>query len=328
MNKQKPINLTLNFLNEMGVAANNDYAFINREMGIVNSMYEMNNRFFHVGQPYRTKEMRILRGLRGSARMSVNLMEYTIKEHTIGLIPPNALLQIVDISGDYDIQALAADSNFIPTQQHSILTDWHTQQAFFLDNHVEEWRRTGTFFSLIWDAVHLQPYRREVVQHLITSLLYNVHYLQDNYHRDELLRPSRHEELFRRFITLVNEYCKTQHRLLRRPPLPVTPLPEHRHPRRQRTHRRRVGQPGRRPRSQGTAEAQRPAHLSDSRRTTLPEPIVLQQILQADDGHDAAGVSADVKNTALLPNPFNPEATSYRRPASSCLRQTFSIRRS
>lgn len=211
MNKQKPINLTLNFLNEMGVAANNDYAFINREMGIVNSMYEMNNRSFHVGQPYRTKEMRILRGLRGSARMSVNLMEYTIKEHTIGLIPPNALLQIVDISGDYDIQALAADSKFIPTQQHSILTDWHTQQAFFLDNHVEEWRRTGTFFSLIWDAVHLQPYRREVVQHLITSLLYNVHYLQDNYHRDELLRPSRHEELFRRFITLVNEYCKTQH---------------------------------------------------------------------------------------------------------------------
>lgn len=210
MNKQKPINLTLNFLNEMGVAANNDYAFINREMGIVNSMYEMNNRFFHVGQPYRTKEMRILRGLRGSARMSVNLMEYTIKEHTIGLIPPNALLQIVDISGDYDIQALAADSNFIPTQQHSILTDWHTQQAFFLDNHVEEWQRTGIFFSLIWDAVHLQPYRREVVQHLITSLLYNYHYLQDNYHRDKLLHPSRHEELFRRFITLVNEHCKTQ----------------------------------------------------------------------------------------------------------------------
>ncbi len=210
MNKQKPIDLTLNFLNEMGVAANNDYAFINREMGIVNSMYEMNNRFFHVGQPYRTKEMRILRGLRGSARMSVNLMEYTIKEHTIGLIPPNALLQIVDISGDYDIQALAADNNFIATQQHGILTDWHTQQAFFLENHVEEWRRTGTFFSLIWDAVHLQPYRREVVRHLITSLLYNFHYLQADCRRDELLRPSRQEELFRRFIKLVNEHCKTQ----------------------------------------------------------------------------------------------------------------------
>ena len=34
MNRQKPIDLTLNFLNEMGVATDNDYAFINREMGI------------------------------------------------------------------------------------------------------------------------------------------------------------------------------------------------------------------------------------------------------------------------------------------------------
>lgn len=46
MNKPKPINLTLHFLNELGVATNNEFAFINREMGIVKSMYEMNNLFF------------------------------------------------------------------------------------------------------------------------------------------------------------------------------------------------------------------------------------------------------------------------------------------
>lgn len=41
--------------------------------------------------------------------MSVNLIEYTIKKHTIGIIPPNALLQIIDMSNEYDIQALAID---------------------------------------------------------------------------------------------------------------------------------------------------------------------------------------------------------------------------
>lgn len=44
MEHQKPIHLTLDFLNGIGVAANNDYAFINREMGIVSSMCGMNNR--------------------------------------------------------------------------------------------------------------------------------------------------------------------------------------------------------------------------------------------------------------------------------------------
>ena len=210
MNKPKPINLTLHFLNELGVATNNEFAFINRETGTAKSMYEMNNRFFHTGQPYRIKEGRILRGIKGSARMSVNLIEYTIKKHTIGIIPPNALLQIIDMSNEYDIQALAVDSNFIPTPQHSILTDSHTQQAFFLDNNVEEWQRAGTYFSLIWETVHLQPYRREAVQHLITSLLYNLYYLQDDFYKNQLLRPSRHEELFRHFITLVNEHCKTE----------------------------------------------------------------------------------------------------------------------
>ena len=189
MNKPKPINLTLHFLNELGVATNNEFAFINREMGIVKSMYEMNNRFFHTGQPYRIKEGRILRGIK-------------VKKET--------LQQIIDMSNEYDIQALAVDSNFIPTPQHSILTDSHTQQAFFLDNNVEEWQRAGTYFSLIWETVHLQPYRREAVQHLITSLLYNLYYLQDDFYKNQLLRPSRHEELFRHFITLVNEHCKTE----------------------------------------------------------------------------------------------------------------------
>ena len=59
MEHQKPIHLTLDFLNGIGVAANNDYAFINREMGIVSSMCGMTNRLFKTGQPYRAKEVRI-----------------------------------------------------------------------------------------------------------------------------------------------------------------------------------------------------------------------------------------------------------------------------
>lgn len=210
MNHQKTIHLTLDFLNGIGVAANNDFAFINREMGIVTSMRKMNNRFFTTGQPYRAKEVRILHIKQGTARTSVNLIEHVLKGHTCGVIPPDSLLEFLDFDDSFDFQVLAVDSNFIPTPQHIVLTDQHTRQAFYIDDNEEEWMRTETYFSLIWDAVHLQPYRREMVQHLITSLLYNFYYLQADCRRDELLHPSRHEELFRRFITLVNEHCKTE----------------------------------------------------------------------------------------------------------------------
>lgn len=210
MEHQKPIHLTLDFLNGAGVAANNNCAFLNREIGIVNSMCGMNNRLFKTGQPYRAKEVRIFHVTRGKARTSVNLIEHTLGEHSFGIIPPDSLLEFLEFDDEFDFQVLAVDSNFIPTPQHVVLTDQYTGQAFCMSDNLEEWQRTGTYFSLIWDAVHLHPYRREAVRHLVMSLLYHFHYLQADNRRDERLRPSRQEELFRRFITLVNEHCKTQ----------------------------------------------------------------------------------------------------------------------
>lgn len=90
------------------------------------------------------------------------------------------------------------------------MTDQHTRQPFYVNDNLKEWQRVDTYFSLIWDTVHLQPYQREAMRHLVTSLFYHFHYLQTNSRQNELLHSSRHEELFRRFITLVNEYCKTQ----------------------------------------------------------------------------------------------------------------------
>lgn len=128
MEHQKPIHLTLDFLNGIGVAANNDYAFINREMGIVSSMCGMNNRLFKTGQPYRAKEVRIFHVKQGKARTSVNLIEHTLGEHSFGIIPPDSLLEFLEFDDEFDFQVLAVDSNFIPTPQHVVLTDQYNIQ--------------------------------------------------------------------------------------------------------------------------------------------------------------------------------------------------------
>ena len=229
MEHQKPIHLTLDFLNGIGVAANNDYAFINREMVIVSSMCGMNNRLFKTGQPYRAKEVRIFHVKQGKARTSVNLIEHTLGEHAFGIIPPDSLLEFLEFDDEFDFQVLAVDSNFIPTPQHVVLTDQYTGQAFCMSDNLEEWQRTGAYFSLIWDAVHLHPYRREAVRHLVTSLFYHFHYLQaDNppsFTSRRTVPPIHHAGQ----RALQNA---AYHYLLRRPPLPVAPLPEFRHPQR------------------------------------------------------------------------------------------------
>lgn len=63
---------------------------------------------------------------------------------------------------------------------------------------------------MIWDAVHKVPFRREVVQHLIMALLYNIRYIHAKNEESTPLQLSRQEEVFRRFIGLVNEHSKRE----------------------------------------------------------------------------------------------------------------------
>lgn len=60
----------------------------------------------------------------------------------------------------------------------------------------------------VWNILHCLPYRRGAVQHLIVSLLYNLKYIHEHTCKSTPSRLSRQEELFRRFIALVNQHSK------------------------------------------------------------------------------------------------------------------------
>ena len=114
MEHQKPIHLTLDFLNGIGVAANNDYAFINRDMGIVSSMCGMNNHLFKTGQPSRATQVRLFHVNQCKARPSVNLIEPSPGEPSLAIIPPYPLLEILEFADNFDFPVSAGDRNIIP----------------------------------------------------------------------------------------------------------------------------------------------------------------------------------------------------------------------
>lgn len=207
MEKNKPISVAFDDIHNKLDIANHEYRFINDDLGMVVSFRQMGSRLFTTGQPYRAKEGRIIRILQGTGRISVNLIEYEVSARKIIIAPDNSLIELIEISPDYDFQIIVPTCNFLPALPGSILSEAYTRNGILLSPDEQEWEQTGMFFSLLWNVLHSSPYRRETIQHLIVSLLYHLKY---TYEQTCTSRPyaSRREETFRRFIALVNRYSK------------------------------------------------------------------------------------------------------------------------
>ena len=202
MEKNKPISVAFEDIrNNPDFIEHSEYRFINDDLGMVISFFAMGSRLFRTGQPYRAKEGRIIRIMQGSGRISINLIEYEATAHDIIIIPDNSLIEILEISPDYEFQVLMPTAHFLPVIQNSILTEAYTRNGILFSC-------ISHFFSLLWDILHCSPYRRETVQHLIVSLLYNLKYIHEHTCKSTPARLSRQEELFRRFIALVNQHSK------------------------------------------------------------------------------------------------------------------------
>lgn len=212
MEKNKPVNLGLDdLIHNTDIITNEKFRIINCDIGMVISFACMKSILFRSGQPYRTKEGRIIRVLQGRGRISINLIEYTVEKGMIIISPAGSLIELLEISSDYDFQVIVPGTNFLPVMQGNFLSDSYMKNGILLNLNTEEWEYTGTFYSLLWDTMHKTPFQREVVQHLVAALLYYIRY---TYQQKQIISPhhlSRQEDIFRRFITLVNEHGKHEH---------------------------------------------------------------------------------------------------------------------
>lgn len=210
MKKNKPVNLGFQELKENEeLIANVEFRSIRPGMGMIISFAQMQGSLILIGQPYRTKESRIIRILQGKARISINLVEYEVEKNMLVISPPHSLIELLAITPDFDFQIIVHENGFLPTLQENSLSDLYGPQGTVLLME-EEWKRIGRFFSLLWESMHCTPFRREVMQHLIVALLNDIRYIRDQKQAAALSHPSRQEEILRRFIALVNEYGKRE----------------------------------------------------------------------------------------------------------------------
>ena len=74
----------------------------------------------------------------------------------------------------------------------------------------QEQQQVEHYFTLIWGVLQELPFRKEAIQHLLSSLLYYLEYIAQNSIEQNPAQLTRQEEIFQRFISLVNTHSKKE----------------------------------------------------------------------------------------------------------------------
>ena len=212
MEQKDPMELGLRTLENLKVVRNNEFRFISSEFGFVNSFRKMEATLFSIGQPYRIQEGRIIFVNQGSARVLINLIEYTIRQTHFSVITPNSIVQIIEISPDFDMQMMAMNQDFLPISGKEDFFSYllHHQKNILLLLSQQEVLQTEYYFTLMWNILQEPTFRREAIRHLLASLLYYIEYIAQSNMLMNPVRLTRQEDIFQRFISLVNACSKKE----------------------------------------------------------------------------------------------------------------------
>lgn len=212
MEQKEPMELGLQLLKDINIVRHNEFRFINAEFGFVTSFSKMETTIFKIGQPYRLQESRIAIITNGRARVLINLIEYIFRPNYISLIAPGSIIQIIETSQDFDAHMMAIEQNFLPVsgKEEFFAHFLQRKKNLLLPLTTTEQVQIENFITVMWDVLQEPVFRKEVIQHLLAGLLYNIEYIAKNKGQSESSPLTHQNDIFQRFISLVNTYSKTE----------------------------------------------------------------------------------------------------------------------
>lgn len=212
MEQRGPLDIGLKTLEDLNVVRHNEYRFISSDFGFVNSFRKMEANLFAIGQPYRIQEGRAAFVKNGTARILINLIEYTIRQNHFAVITPNSIVQITEVSPDFDMRMIAIDPSFLPISGKEDLFSHllHHQRNILVVLSSQELPQAENYFTLMWNILQETTFRRDAIRHLLASFLYYIEYAAQSDMLMNSVQLTRQEDIFQRFISLVNAYSKKE----------------------------------------------------------------------------------------------------------------------
>lgn len=197
MSTTKVINhLSVDNLNLNEVLSQQDKFFVNDDLILILNGSVQRIPVFSKEEIYQMVEPRFILVLEGSAEVCINLQDYYIEKGNVMLIPADTIVEVNKLSDDARVMAIV----FSDSVEMSDEVVYKTSPA--------EFDRLLRMYYLLWDVVHLSPYRRKTVQYLSKTIVADVQELNEMVSQNVQNEGStRTQELFLQFKRLIKQHC-------------------------------------------------------------------------------------------------------------------------
>ena len=102
-----------------------------------------------IGQPMRLTEQRFLRIISGKAVYRFNLLDHTLCQGDIIVLPSDTIVEVLEFSDDYAVEALAVID--LPGIDHELAKRIFPVEVLHLSLHEDDHQRIGEYFDLLPD---------------------------------------------------------------------------------------------------------------------------------------------------------------------------------
>lgn len=197
MSTTKVINhLSVDNLNLNEVLSQQDKFFVNDDLILILNGSVQRIPVFSKEEIYQMVEPRFILVLEGSAEVCINLQGYHIEKGNVMLSPADTIVEVNKLSDDARVMAIV----FRDSVEMSDEVVYKTSPA--------EFDRLLRMYYLLWDVVHLSPYRRKTVQYLSKTIVADVQELNELVSEKVQNEGStRTQELFLQFKRLIKQHC-------------------------------------------------------------------------------------------------------------------------
>ena len=155
--------------------------------------------FLRPGEIYHIEEPRIVLITEGEADISIDLEDFHIVRGTVIMTRPDVIMEVKKFSSDATVVGIVF--------REDIVVD-DTIVSRVSD---EDFQRLLRMAYLMWDLSNMQPFPRGSVVSMAQSMSAYATYLGKQTDSDVTAqKPSRQQQIFRRFKLLVNAHCNSE----------------------------------------------------------------------------------------------------------------------